>query len=412
MTEPAHHTWGPSSLKQKINCLASTKATEGLPNTDSEAALSGTATHKLVETCRDLDVPARNYLGRTIDVRTEDGTFRQFLVDQARVDSAQTFIDHMNGLPGIDFNEQRIHYPRFIPGGFGTLDGARAPNTGTVYLRDFKDGGLLVYAKDNEQLLGQALGFYEDWGHLFEIREFDLGIIQPRRDHDDFWRNVPVSYVLEWAETVLKPAYRRAHEPNPPFTPGEWCTFCKIKGTCKARAAGTFETAVEEFEDLDDAIEQSGRIAFTGQLTNTQIAKILPVIPNIKAWCADIQRYAFAEVRAGRAVGDHKIVEGALGDRKFISGAEAVVAKAAEDDLEIDPEQLYEPRKLRGPAQVEKVLGKKRFKPGTDEKPAGDMHHLITRPKGKPTLVPGDDARPAMVFDAADVFDEIEEEFE
>lgn len=414
MTEPAHHSWGPSSLKQKINCLASDQATRGLPDTDSDASLSGTATHALVETCRELDHPAKRYLGHVIPVRLVDGTFREFVVDQPRVDSAQTFIDHMNALPGLDFNEQRIRYGRFIPGAFGTLDGARG-NDGAVYIRDFKDGGMLVYAEDNEQLLGQALGFYEDWGHLFEIKEFNLGIVQPRRDHVDIWI-VSLEYVLKWASEVLKPAYERAQQPNPPFTPGEWCTFCKIRGTCKARAAYTFDTAVGEFEDLDDAIDKSAKVAFTGQLTNAQIARIIPSIPTIKAWCNDIERYAFAEVRAGRAVGDRKIVEGKLGDRQFVPGAEIKLIEAA--TLVADAglaekfvEQLYEPRKLKGPAQVEKVLGKPRFKPATEKNPAGDLFELITRPKGRPTLVPGDDPRPPMVFDAADAFEEVDEEF-
>lgn len=405
--EAAHHPWGPSSLKQKINCLGSDAATRGMPDTDSDASLSGTATHALVEKCRELDVPARTYLGHVIDVMRVDGTSREILVDQARVDSAQTFIDHINGLPGLDFNEQRIRYPAYVPGGFGTLDGARG-NDGTVYIRDFKDGGLLVYAEDNEQLLGCALGFHQDWGHLFQIKEFNLGIVQPRRDHVDIWV-VTLDYVLEWAEKVLKPAYIRAQQPDPPFTPGDWCTFCKIKGTCKARAADTFNAAVGEFEDVEDAVSKAGRVAFTGQLTNDQIAKILPVIPNIKAWCKDIERYAFDQVRAGFKVGDRKIVEGKLGDRQFISGAEDVIAYAAAEDLEVDQEALYEPRKLRGPAQIEKVLGKARFKPATEKKPEGDLFHLITRPPGRPMLVSGDDPRPAMDFDGAAVFEDVED---
>ncbi|MCE5292937.1 MAG: DUF2800 domain-containing protein [Nocardiaceae bacterium] len=414
MTEAAHHAWGPSSLKQKINCLASDQATRGLPDTDTEAALSGTATHSLVEFCREHDVPAKDYLGKKITVNKVDGSTQEFLVDQARVDSAQTFIDHINGLPGIDFNEQRVRYPEWVPGAFGTLDGARA-NDGVVYLRDFKDGGMLVFAKDNEQLLGQALGFYRDWGHLFEIEEFDLGIVQPRRDHIDTWR-VSLEYVLNWATTVLKLAYERAQGPSPPFTPGEWCTFCKIRGTCAARAQSVFEDVVDQFDDLDDAVAGAAQKKFVaGVLGNEQIAKILPVIPNIKAWCSDIQRYAFAEVRSGRPVGDYKIVEGKLGDRAFIPGAEAKIletaAKIESPDTSVDEviDMLYEPRKLKGPAQVEKVLGKPLFKPATEKKPAGALHELIVRPPGKPTLVPGDDGRPAMVFDAASAFEEVDD---
>lgn len=407
MTEAAHHAWGPSSLKQKINCLASDQATRGLPDTDTEAALSGTATHLLVELCRDRDEPASKYLGKSIWAKKVDGSLQEFVVDQARVDSAQTFIDHINGLPGIDFNEQRVRYPEWVPGAFGTLDGARA-NDGIVYLRDFKDGGMIVFAEGNEQLLGQALGFYRDWGHLFDIAQFDLGIVQPRRDHIDTWRVTP-AYVLEWADKTLKPAYVRAQEPNPPFTPGEWCTFCKIRGTCAARAQSVFEDVVGEFEDLDEAVQDAGSKKFVGGvLSNDVIAKILPVIPNIKAWCSDIQRYAFAEVRAGRVLGDYKIVEGKLGDRTWVPTAEKELTLRLAGAVD----ELYEPRKLKSPAQAEKVLGRPRFKPATDKKLAGDLLDLVVRPPGKPTLVPGDDGRPAMVFDAASVFEEAEEDFD
>jgi hypothetical protein len=413
MTEPAHHAWGPSSLKQKINCLGSDQATRGLPDVDSDASLSGTATHLLVQKCRELNVPAKKYLGHTITVITVDDKSREFLVDQARVDSAQTFIDHINGLPGIDFNEQRIRYPRFIPGGFGTLDGARAPNDGTVYIRDFKDGGLLVYAVDNEQLLGCALGFLEEWGHLFKIDKFNLGIVQPRRDHIDIWE-VSAEYVLEWAEKTLKPAYARAQEPNPPFNPGDWCTFCKIKGTCTTRIASLFDTVVGDFDDIEDAVTKE--VVQPSRLSNEHIALILPKIPAMKACLNDIEKYAFAQVRAGEKVGSYKIVDGNLGDRKFVAGAEGKLRAEANAMGGIDGdaaiEALYEPRKLKGPAQVEKVLGKKRFKPATDTKPAGDLNDLIYRPPGAPQLVPGDDPRPPKVFDAASVFEDVEEDFE
>jgi hypothetical protein len=409
--EAAHHSWGPSSLKQKINCLASDQATRNEPDVDNEASLSGTATHALVEKCRELDVPASTYAGHMIDVLAVDGKNREFLVDQARIDSAQTFIDHINDLPGVDFNEYRIRYPQFVPGAFGTLDGARG-NDGIVYIRDFKDGGLLVYAKDNEQLLGQALGFYLDWHHLFDIKEFNLGIVQPRRDHVDTW-TVSLEYLLDWAENTLKPAYVRAQQPNPPFTPGEWCTFCKIKSRCKARANSVFTELVDEFDEVSDAVEKLDDLTSpVGRLTNAEIALVLPKLPAIKAWCKDIEGFAFRQLTSGQQVGDYKLVEG-KSSREFVPGAEDALRKAAievgADTLEDVEEQLFEPQVLKSPAQVEKILGKKRFAPATQKKPAGDLHHLVTKPKGRPVLVPGSDPRPPVTVDPGAEFNEVED---
>ncbi len=72
--EAAHFSWGPSSLKQKMNCLASDQATRGVPDKDSEFSLSGSASHQLAELCNERDEPAAKYLGTTIDVARVDGT--------------------------------------------------------------------------------------------------------------------------------------------------------------------------------------------------------------------------------------------------------------------------------------------------------------------------------------------------
>lgn len=414
----AHHPFGPSSLKQKLNCLASHLATEGLPDKDSEAALEGTAAHLLVEKCRELNVRAETFKGHIIDVMTVAGHSREFVVNDDMIASAQTFIDHINALPGYDFNEQRIHYPEWVAyggGGFGTLDAARvtvevAQDGHTVHLRDFKHGkGVQVYAKDNEQLLACALGFYRDWGHLFDIKRFVLGIVQPRRDWEDIWE-VDLAYVLKWADEVLKPGVLKALTPGQPFNPDPkengWCTFCKIKGTCKARAEQKLDVLTDGFDDVDDGIDKIGTAKGVGHLTNEQIARILPKAAGVIAWFADLKKYAFGEVAAGRSVGDMKIVQGE-GDRAWVAGAKAELDKAAGDDL---VGKLYTEPELKSPAQVEKVLGKERFKPAGKKKPAGDLHHLIVRPKGKPQLVPGSDPRPAVCIE--DGFDEVEENWE
>ncbi len=402
-----HHSFGPSSLKQKLTCLASYRATKDLPDQESEASMLGTAAHTLVERAREENRPAKAYEGQEITVMRIDGTCKPYTVDKDMIDSAQTFIDHVNETPGFDFNEQRIRYPRFVQpsqnepedeGDFGTLNAERIDGRRGVF-SDFKHGkGVQVYAEDNDQLLGCALGFFEEWGHIFdEVDEVDLWIVQPRRDWKDKW-TVSRDYVYEWAEKYLKPRHAAALEPGAPFTPGQHCddTFCKIRATCGARAKSTFDTVVEDFQDLDDAIDKVDKVPSPiGALSNEQIAKLLPKLKAVKSWCSAIESYAFAERKAGRQVGDYKLVEGELGDRKFIDGAEEkLVDKAIE--LKISAEELFEPRKLKSPPKVEAILGKPLFKPASAKKEAGPFFNLMHRAPGQLKLVPGDDPRPEV----------------
>lgn len=417
-THAAHHPFGPSSLEQKLNCLASYHATKDLPNESSTFALEGTAAHELAERCRDENVPAAKYLGTEIRVQ-KDGEDVIFPVTQEMVDGVQVFIDHVNSFDGVDFNEQRIQYHRWVadpkPGAFGTLDAARV-DTKRVMLADFKYGkGKQVFAEGNEQLLACALGFYETWDHVFDFTldtVFDLWIIQPRLDWKDRWQ-VTLNDVLKWATDVLEPRAKLAYAGGQPFTPGKWCQFCKIKATCKARAGATFDEVVGDFDDIADAVQKVDKPKqVVGVLSNDDIAKLLPKLGLIKAWCKDIEAYAFAEKMRGNAVGDFKFVHGRA-DRHWAEEAHVKLLDVAlRENPEVDEDviiaSIYEPAKLKSPAQIEKILPKKLFAPATDKKPAGELADLIVKPKGKLKLVPGDDKRPEAVVDATADFEDLE----
>jgi hypothetical protein len=403
MSLPAHSPLGPSSAERWIACPGSVLATKGLPDTDSDYSLEGTAAHELAEKCRELDEPAKKFLGHVIDVRRVDGRNHEVLVNQEMVDAVQHYVDHVNGLPGYDFNETRVYYTDWVKDGFGTMDAARG-NDGTVYIRDLKYGkGIQVYARENEQLMLYALGFYAEYGHLFDIEQFDLGIVQPRLDHVDTW-TISRKELLLWAGSVAMPAAELALTPGAPFKAGSHCQFCKIKGTCKARAMSAFETAVGEFEDLDDAIDKAGDLSpVVGVLTNEQIARILPSVKGMKKWIADIERHAFSETAQGRFDG-YKIV-GGRGNRVLRDEAKIEFELAG-----IPDEKLYEPREFKSVAQLEAALGKAMFKPATEKKPAGPFAHLVEKRPGKPTLAAIDDPREAITLSATDAFDDVDDE--
>jgi hypothetical protein len=118
----------------------------------------------------------------------------------------------------------------------------------------------------------------------------------------------------------------------------------------------------------------------------------------------------------GNAVGDFKFVHGradrAWADDSVATKLEVTIVdtypNAAQENYDELVAQLYEPRKLRSPAQIEKILPKKLFAPATDKKPAGELADLIVKPKGKLKLVPGSDKRPEAVVDATADFEDLE----
>lgn len=145
------------------------------------------------------------------------------------------------------------------------------------------------------------------------------------------------------------------------------CQFCKGKATCRKRAEYNLELARYDFE-------------MPATLEDTEIAAILPRVDDLVSWAADLKEYALQQALSGKHYDGFKVVEG-RSVRKYSD--EAAVASAAEK-AGYDP---YE-KKLLGITAMSALMGKKKF----EEVPGS----YITKPQGKPTLVPESDKRPAI----------------
>ena len=97
-------------------------------------------------------------------------------------------------------------------------------------------------------------------------------------------------------------------------------------------------------------------------------------------WANDVKEYALQQALSGTEYAGFKIVEGRATRRYTDEGAVAFIVK----DNGYDP---YE-KKLLGITAMTSLLGKKKF----EELLGG----LVTKPSGKPTLVPDTDKRPAL----------------
>ena len=277
--------------------------------------------------------------------------------------------------PGV-LIEQRVDFSEWVPEGFGTADCIIVAD-GTLRTVDYKHGlGVLVEAEGNPQMKCYALGALGLFDALYDIDTISMTIYQPRRENISSWE-ISRDDLLQWAENTLKPVAALAFAGKGEFCAGEWCGFCKARHTCRARAEANLMLAKHEFK-LPDLLE------------DTEIEVALAKADELAAWVADIREYALQRALSGKVWHGWKLVEGRA-VRKYRNEDEVVraVCEAGFDPFE---------KKVLGITAMQKLLGKARF----DELLSG----LITKPKGKPTLAPDSDKRPAVSTAKLDFKDE------
>ena len=273
--------------------------------------------------------------------------------------------------------EQHVDFSEYVPDGYGTADCVIVSDD-KLHIIDFKYGmGVLVDATDNPQMKCYALGALAIYDSLYDIKEVSMSIFQPRRENVSTW-TISVDELKSWAEEVLKPKAEMAMNGEGEYCPGEWCTFCRAAVRCRARAEEKLKLAQEEFK-------------LPPLLTDSEIEKILSVIPDLTKWANEIMAYATeSAVNHGKQWNGFKVVEG-RSVRKYKDENE--VAKAAK---EAGYKDIYR-QSLITLTEMQKLMGKATF-----EKVLGD---LIYKPPGKPTLVPNSDKREAMnISDAKNEF--------
>ena len=178
---------------------------------------------------------------------------------------------------------------------------------------------------------------------------------------------IPKDELYEWADQVLAPTAELAFNGDGEYHCGEWCQFCKAKADCRERANANMELAKFEFRQPP-------------LLTDEEVEEILGRIDELIAWASDIKDYALQSAISGKQWSGYKLIEG-RSNRKYTDENAVIAAVTAAG---YDP---YE-HKILGVTAMTSLLGKKQFN--------DILGGLITKPQGKPTLVPGSDKRPAM----------------
>jgi len=360
-----HALLSPSSAHIWLNCNRAPMMGKDMPDTGSEYTREGTDAHSLCEyllkTALGMDakdpVPDLDYYNSQMQEYAEG--YRDFVIEKLQ-QIKETCKD-----PFVCV-EQSLDISEYVPESFGTGDCIIIAD-GVMSIIDFKYGlGVIVEAENNPQLMCYALGALAMFDDIYSIDEVEMVIYQPRRENISTWR-ITRTELLEWAKDILKPAADLAIKGEGTFVAGEHCRFCKARAICRRRAEYNLELARYDFEQPDT-------------LTDTEIAAVLAKVDELVSWAGDIKDYALEQALNGTHYDGFKVVEG-RSVRKYTD--ETKVAQTVEK-AGYDP---YE-KKLLGITAMTSLLGKKMF-----SELLGDF---VTKPQGKPALVPESDKRPEI----------------
>jgi hypothetical protein len=264
--------------------------------------------------------------------------------------------------------EQKVDISTYVPQCSGTAD-CIIVSDAHLHVIDFKYGqGVPVSAERNTQMMLYALGAIGMFAPLYEVQKVSMTVFQPRLANVGTF-TMGSDELLDWAGSYVKPRAELAFHGEGEFCSGPHCRFCKVRATCRKRAEANLDLARYEF-------------AKPVLLGDDEIAAILTQADELAAWVGDIKSYALSVLARGGTIEGFKLVEG-RSIRRYTD--EASVADAVRD-AGFDP---YE-HKVLGITAMTELLGRSRFNE--------ILGSHVCKPKGKPTLVPQDDKRPAITI--------------
>jgi hypothetical protein len=401
----AHARVGPSSLTRVILCRGSVRATDGLPNPDSEASAEGTVLHDIAADCMENGLDAEDFVGQTY----KQGGF-EFTIgyedDEVDPRCMNDAMDWARQQPGLRFVEQRVELDPWMPDQFGTLDlGWLYEDLLTVF--DWKFGrGVLVRVMTNDQLRAYALGLLRlirALGHPDPTR-IRIIIEQPRcpggARYFEPWE-ITLAELLEWGE-FIKGVMFEIDDPDAPRHAGEKpCRFCTAQNKpegCPEHTAFELDLVGLKFSNLDEDDEPS--LPDYDLLTPARRSYIVRHRSMFTAWLERLHASALEDALIGNPTPGLKAVDGQRGNRTYTDAA-AVEAFL----IPILGDKTFN-QKLITPPKVEAIMMPGKKKPGHPAAWA-ELQDFITQSDGKPILVSEDDPRPAKQA-AVDRFEDLD----
>lgn len=369
-----HALLSPSAAHRWMHCTAAPRLEAKVPDRETDFALEGTLAHAYCA------LKLKTFLGKDTAAEVQEinelnGQYHTGEMDEY-TDTYKTIVLEKYGdartvtADALLLVETRLDFADYVPDAFGTSDAVIIAD-GLMEVIDFKYGkGVRVSAVENEQMKIYALGAYLRFSLDYDIERIRMTIVQPRLDNLSEYE-VSVADLLSWARDTLRPKAVEAYRGDGAQNPGDWCRFCKVRGNCRTLADRCTGVA-GEYKDLG--------LIYPEEMA----ARVLPLVPMVKAWVATVEEYALQKALEGVSFPGYKLVEGR--SVRKITDEDAVRDTLARQGYH--ETEYMKPAALCGLTDLEKLVGKKRF--------AAMCGDYIIKPQGKPTLVTEDDKRPAI----------------
>ena len=301
------------------------------------------------------------------------------------------FVESQIEAGGKVFIEKKL--PLFYYPGRNAIIDAAVINPSNLHIIDYKYGeGIIVSPENNLQASIYAGSVLHNWKELSPIaiprdKNFTIRvtIYQPRTRGDSAfhtWETTlgeieeAVISISETADKILINA--SGGETKVDFHASEKaCQWCRAKGFCEARHKD-LTRELQQLAVIDDSPKPQG-----GSLTKDQLAAILRHGSEIKKWIDDARDYALQLMRGGGKIPGFKLVTSRGGHRFWTDPKKA--AKLLLSETILTEKEVYGEPTITTPAQVEKLLGKKKI--------PVEVYNLIAKPPGQSVIAPEDDPR-------------------
>jgi hypothetical protein len=443
-------------------CPGSPAVIDELPESFKRSSVHadlGTAAHTLVETCltagledcrqyADYWIHLSGIVQRNSPPLDEEGDpieYGWFFVDDDMMSAVDVMLEtvwaekaRLGPMAELGI-ETRFDLSWLRPEMFGTSDASVSLFLGELVVIDYKHGqGVPVEVcyrddagrlKPNSQLAYYALGVAKEYDFTHE--EVTLIVVQPRCPHHEGGVrrfSFPMSDLIAFRDELAvavdtvhtaEDEYRRLEDQvdwleweAQWLRPGDHCkdSFCPKLGVCPAAYRKAQELAAVDF--ADDPFALDAPIPEDDMHRLSQLLKWSSFLDGLVKAVKTMGMRAKVDLKMD--VPEHKIVR-AKSNRSYVVPEEDVVA-AVVGVLGRPQEEAYAPRKLKSPAQLEKmgkeakrlVNGVKNpdWDPEDPTSPEWTVAPLALKRPGKLVLAHVDDPREEVSADVADDFDD------
>ena len=376
-----HSKLGASSAARWMKCPGSLRLIALAPEQESSKyAIEGTNAHSIAENCLREKIEPAELVGAMFE-----GGYGEFKVTQNMADAVKVYYDFVleqvkaHKKPAL-LIETKFDLGWLHQGMFGTNDACiLLPEERRIIVLDYKHGFGVVEARKNAQLMYYAIGaaIQKVDGKLScEYDTIDLVIVQPRASHPDG----PIrEYSLDISELKafardLRAAAKETEDPNAKLRIGSHCKYCPALATCPAQHDHAMEIVGNDFTDVSTV-----ELPVPEALSREKLVEILNGQSLFENWLKAINAHALNQLLKGEEVKGFKVVKG-KSLRRWKDEPDVI------NTLGEYGEDLYAPRQLKSPVQIEKL--------GAKAKKA--VKKLAYKPEGANTLVPVSDRREAV----------------